>query len=163
MALAIIVTFAVLNLPRIIASTVEVINTNQIIHCVEQNYVPHKEFYLLDFVARICMILNSATNFLVYCAISTPFQVRLSDQQKRFSRGQNSILQVACKAYIQRLKSTFISVPNSNIVIDNFEMKCPANNANVITTFQQDLSGVSPTNTGGSNSSRLPDEDLTRV
>ena len=75
MALAIIVTFAVLNLPRIIASTVEVINTNQIIHCVEQNYVPHKEFYLLDFVARICMILNSATNFLVYCAISTPFQV----------------------------------------------------------------------------------------
>ena len=76
MALAIIVTFAVLNLPRIIASTIEVMNTNQIIHCVEQNYVPHKEFYLLDFIARICMILNSATNFLVYCAISTPFQVK---------------------------------------------------------------------------------------
>ena len=76
MAFAIIVTFAVLNLPRLIASTIEVINTNQIIHCVDKNYVPHKQFYLLDFVARICMILNSATNFLVYCAISTPFQVR---------------------------------------------------------------------------------------
>ena len=74
---------------------------------------------------------------------------------------------MACKAYItsalQRLKSLFsIIAPNSNTTIHNFEMK-PTNNAsNVITNFAPDLSvGCnSPSNTGDSNSSRLPDEDL---
>ena len=82
MAFATIITFAVLNLPRIIASTIEVMNIHLIIHCVEQKheYVPNKGFYLLDFVARILMILNSATNFLVYSAISTPFQVQRSQK-----------------------------------------------------------------------------------
>ena len=145
MAFAIIVTFAVLNLPRLIASTIEVINTNQIIHCVDKNYVPHKQFYLLDFVARICMILNSATNFLVYCAISTPFQV-------------------ACKASItntlHRVKALFICYPNSDSSLNDMEMRPPLELIKK-TNLSPDEDCNSPTNTGDSDSSRLAaDEDM---
>ena len=78
MALVIVVTFTVLNLPRIVASTLEVTNTNLIIFCVENEvrYVPSIDFYKLDFFARLFMVVNSALNFIIYCAVSTPFQVK---------------------------------------------------------------------------------------
>ena len=72
-----VVTFATLNLPRIIASTVEISNTDLIIKCVENNvrYIHTLTFYKLDVIAHMLMILNSAVNVIVYCAVSTPFQV----------------------------------------------------------------------------------------
>lgn len=73
-----VVTFATLNLPRIIASTVEISNTDLIIKCVENHvrYIHTLTFYKLDVIAHMLMILNSAVNVIVYCAVSTPFQVR---------------------------------------------------------------------------------------
>ena len=77
MAISIITTFAVLNFPRFIATIIEVINTNLIIKCVENEvrYLPTIQFYRLDYFARMLMVLNSAINFLIYCAVSTPFKV----------------------------------------------------------------------------------------
>ena len=74
----IVITFTLLNLPRIVASTLEVTNTNLIIYCVENElrYVPSLNFYKLDFFARLFMVVNSALNFIIYCAVSTPFQVK---------------------------------------------------------------------------------------
>ena len=65
-----------LNLPRIIASSIEVINTELITFCMEQKvkYLPPIHFYQLDFMARALMLLNSGINIIIYCAVSTPFQ-----------------------------------------------------------------------------------------
>ena len=77
MAISIITSFAVLNFPRFIATIIEVVNTNLIIKCVENEvrYLPTISFYRLDYFARMLMVLNSAINFLIYCAVSTPFKV----------------------------------------------------------------------------------------
>ena len=77
-AIAIVTSFVVLHLPRILASTHEVFNTSLIITCIEarRQYIPPIDFYKMDFVARMLMVVNSAINFLIYCAISSPFQVR---------------------------------------------------------------------------------------
>jgi hypothetical protein len=50
-----------------------------IITCIEagRQYIPSMEFYKLDSVARLLMVLNSAINFLIYCAVSTAFQVNI--------------------------------------------------------------------------------------
>jgi len=76
MAISIITSFAVLNFPRFIATIIEVVNTNLIIKCVENEvrYLPTISFYRLDYFARMLMVLNSAINFLIYCAVSTPFK-----------------------------------------------------------------------------------------
>ena len=77
-AIAIVTSFVVLHLPRILASTHEVLNTQLIITCIEagRQYIPPIDFYKVDFVARMLMVVNSAINFLIYCAVSSPFQVR---------------------------------------------------------------------------------------
>ena len=79
MAISIITSFAVLNFPRFIATMIEVFNTNLIIRCIENEvrYLPTIEFYRLDYFARMLMVLNSAINFLIYCAVSTPFKVNM--------------------------------------------------------------------------------------
>lgn len=76
LAIGIVITFTILNFPRIVASTIEVSNTNLIIKCVENGarYVPSDSFYKLDFFARMFMVLNSAINFIIYCAVSTAFK-----------------------------------------------------------------------------------------
>jgi hypothetical protein len=78
-AIAIVTSFVVLHLPRIMASTHEVLNTKLIITCIEagRQYIPPIDFYKMDFIARMLMVVNSAINFLIYCAVSSPFQVGL--------------------------------------------------------------------------------------
>ena len=77
MAIAIVISFAVLNLPRIAISAKEVTNTNLIITCVEseRKFVPSLQYYQIDIVARFFMMVNSAINFVIYSAVSHPFQV----------------------------------------------------------------------------------------
>ena len=77
MAIAIVMSFAVLNLPRIAISATEVTNTDLIITCIENNrkYIPSLLYYKIDIVARMFMMVNSAINFVIYCAASTQFQV----------------------------------------------------------------------------------------
>ena len=47
------------------------------------HYVPSMDFYKLDFIARMLMVLNSSVNFVVYCSVSTPFKVKA---RVRYSR-----------------------------------------------------------------------------
>ena len=77
MAFGIVSTFLVLNSPRIVASSIEVYHSNVILNCIENSvrYVPSMNYYKLDFFARFFMVVNSAINFLIYCAVSTTFQV----------------------------------------------------------------------------------------
>ena len=53
-------------------------DSSLIITCIEsgRQYIPSMEFYKLDSMARMFMVVNSSINFLIYCAISSPFQVR---------------------------------------------------------------------------------------
>ena len=83
LAFGIVSTFLVLNLPRIVASSIEVYHSNVILNCIEHNtrYVPTMNYYKLDFFARFFMVVNSAINFLIYCAVSTSFQVCLLNNQ----------------------------------------------------------------------------------
>ena len=78
LAFGIVCTFLLLNLPRIVASSIEVYHSNLILHCIknEVRYVPSMNYYKLDFFARFFMVVNSAINFLIYCAVSSSFQVR---------------------------------------------------------------------------------------
>ena len=41
------------------------------------------DFYKLDFIARMLMVLNSSVNFVVYCSVSTPFKVPSRQMTKR--------------------------------------------------------------------------------
>ena len=77
LAFGIVSTFLVLNSPRIVASSIEVYHSNVILNCIENSvrYVPSMNYYKLDFFARFFMVVNSAINFLIYCAVSTTFQV----------------------------------------------------------------------------------------
>ena len=77
MAIAIVVSFGILNLPRIAISAKEVTNTNLIITCVDaaRKFVPSLQYYQIDIVARFFMMINSAINFVIYSAVSHPFQV----------------------------------------------------------------------------------------
>ena len=79
MAIAIVISFAVLNLPRIAISAKEVTNLNTIITCIEnrRRFINSMEYLKVDFVARMFMIFNSAINFVIYSAVSSPFQVML--------------------------------------------------------------------------------------
>ena len=78
MAIAIVISFAVLNLPRIAISTKEVTNTNLLVTCIEnkKKFFPSLQYYQIDIVARTFMMVNSAINFVIYSAVSHPFQVR---------------------------------------------------------------------------------------
>jgi len=59
------------------ASSHEVLNTKLIITCIEagRQYIPPIDFYKTDFIARMLLVINSAINFLIYCAVSSQFQV----------------------------------------------------------------------------------------
>ena len=78
MAIAIVISFVVLNLPRIAISFKEVTNTNLILFCIENKtgFYNSVEYFQIDVVARMFMMVNSAINFVIYSAVSHPFQVK---------------------------------------------------------------------------------------
>ena len=80
MAIAIVISFVVLNLPRIAISFKEVTNTNLILFCIENKtgFYNSVEYFQIDVVARMFMMVNSAINFVIYSAVSHPFQVNYS-------------------------------------------------------------------------------------
>ena len=88
-AIVIVSLFVISNMPRILAGAQEVTNTSLIIHCIENKaqYIPSMDFYKLDFVARLLMVVNSSINFLIYCAVSAPFKVNESRSNNRRGRG----------------------------------------------------------------------------
>ena len=77
--MVLVLVFLILNTPRLILGLIEVTEMNAVKKCFEQgkNYELTKETYILDFIARCLVILNSSVNFLIYCLAGSEFRSKL--------------------------------------------------------------------------------------
>ena len=77
--MALVMVFLILNTPRIILGVYEVTQLKVVEKCFKNNLEYHmpKLTYILDFVARFFVILNSSINFLIYCMVGSEFRSNL--------------------------------------------------------------------------------------
>ena len=77
--MVLVLVFLILNTPRLILGLIEVTELNIVKKCYEhgQNYEVPKQTYILDFIARFLVILNSSVNFLIYCLAGSEFRSKL--------------------------------------------------------------------------------------
>ena len=77
--MVLVLVFLILNSPRLILGLIEVTQLSAVELCYEHNLDYHisKETYLLDFLARFLVIVNSSTNFLIYCLTGSQFRHQL--------------------------------------------------------------------------------------
>ena len=77
--MVLVLVFLILNTPRLILGLIEVTELNTVKKCYEhgQNYEVPKQTYILDFIARFLVILNSSVNFLIYCLTGSAFRSKL--------------------------------------------------------------------------------------
>ena len=85
--MVLVFVFLILNSPRLILGLIEVTQLSAVELCYEHNLDYHvsKETYLLDFLARFLVIVNSSTNFLIYCLTGSQFRHQLVDMFHRVS------------------------------------------------------------------------------
>ena len=83
--MVLVLVFLILNSPRLILGLIEVTQLSAVELCYEHNLDYHisKETYLLDFLARLLVIVNSSTNFLIYCLTGSQFRHQLVDMLDR--------------------------------------------------------------------------------
>ena len=89
--MALVLVFLILNTPRIILGVIEVSQLRAVEMCYEtgQEYNVTKQAYVLDFIARFLVIINSSVNFLIYCVVGSEFRQKL--YMKLNLRGANQI------------------------------------------------------------------------
>ena len=77
--MAIVLVFLILNIPRLILGIMEVVEIGTVEVCYELglDYDVGKHIYILDFMARFLVILNSSVNFIVYCLVGSEFRDQL--------------------------------------------------------------------------------------
>ena len=77
--MVLVLVFLILNSPRLILGLIEVTQLSAVELCYEHNLDYHisKETYILDFLARFLVIVNSSTNFLIYCLTGSQFRHQL--------------------------------------------------------------------------------------
>ena len=77
--MVLVLVFLTLNTPRIILGVVEVTQLREVEQCYENglDYHVSKQTYILDFIARFLVILNSSVNFLIYCLVGSEFRAKL--------------------------------------------------------------------------------------
>ena len=77
--MVLVMVFLILNTPRIILGVIEVSELTTVERCYEHDLDYHvsKETYILDFLARFLVILNSSVNFLIYCLVGSEFKSKL--------------------------------------------------------------------------------------
>ena len=77
--MVLVLVFLILNIPRLILGLIEVTELNTVKKCYEhsQDYELPKQTYILDFIARFLVILNSSVNFLIYCLAGSEFRSKL--------------------------------------------------------------------------------------
>ena len=85
--MVLVLVFLILNSPRLVLGLIEVTQLSAVELCYEHNLDYHisKETYLLDFLARFLVIVNSSTNFLIYCLTGSQFRHQLVDMFHRVS------------------------------------------------------------------------------
>jgi hypothetical protein len=74
-----VLVFLVTNFARVILGIQEVLEYPKAEWCYDQGiyYNPSKIIYLMDFMARFLLILNSSVNFLIYCMVGSKFRNKL--------------------------------------------------------------------------------------
>ena len=77
--LVLVMTFLILNSPRLILGLIEVTQLSTVEECYEHglSYNISKMIYLLDFIARFLVILNSSLNFIIYILVGSEFRTKL--------------------------------------------------------------------------------------
>ena len=77
--MAIVLVFLILNIPRLILGIMEVVEIGTVEVCYELglDYDVGKHIYILDFIARFLVILNSSVNFIIYCLVGSEFREQL--------------------------------------------------------------------------------------
>ena len=82
--MVLVLVFLILNTPRIILGVMEVSQLRTVEQCYEndQEYTISKQAYVLDFFARLLVILNSSVNFLIYCMVGSEFRSKLCTRLK---------------------------------------------------------------------------------
>jgi hypothetical protein len=77
--MVLVLVFLVLNTPRLILGLIEVTDLNIVKKCYEhgKDVKVSKHTYILDFIARFLVILNSSVNFLIYCLTGSEFRSKL--------------------------------------------------------------------------------------
>ena len=78
--MVLVLVFLILNPPRLILGMIEVTQLTTVEECYEHglDYHVSKQTYILDFLARFLVILNSSVNFLIYCLVGSEFRSKLS-------------------------------------------------------------------------------------
>ena len=105
--MALVLVFLVLNTPRLILTFIEVRSLYKILnvynflfydqvtqlpmvetcYAAGLDYKLTKETYILDFLARFLVVVNSSVNFVIYCLVGSQFRAELSTfVQKYFGR-----------------------------------------------------------------------------
>ena len=77
--MVLVLVFLLLNTPRLVLCVVEVALLRTVEKCYEDghDYYMSKQTYILDFLARFLVILNSSVNFLIYCLVGSEFRAEL--------------------------------------------------------------------------------------
>ena len=77
--MVLVLVFLILNTPRLILGVIEVTQLKTVEQCYEHglDYQVSKQTYILDFLARFLVILNSSINFLIYCLVGSEFRSKL--------------------------------------------------------------------------------------
>ena len=87
--MVLVLVFLTLNTPRIILGVIEVAQLREVEQCYENglDYHVSKQTYILDFLARFLVILNSSVNFLIYCLVGSEFRAKLCSSMRMRGRG----------------------------------------------------------------------------
>ncbi|XP_023346074.1 FMRFamide receptor isoform X2 [Eurytemora carolleeae] len=74
-----VVVFLGLNVPRLFLSFKEVTSIRTVEKCLDNGifFNISEETYIADFIARLCAVLNSSINFIIYCMFGTEFRKQL--------------------------------------------------------------------------------------
>ena len=91
-----VIVFLFTNFTRIILGVQELLLYPTVNWCYNKDfdYHPSVYTYILDFIARFLVILNSSINFLIYCMVGSKFRTKLLEmlkvKQTSSERFQNS-------------------------------------------------------------------------
>ena len=78
----VVVVFILFSLPRTVMALYEVSSINNIITCLERRcrYSVNSGQWVADSIIRYLMVLNSSTNFIIYCFYGSVFRQVLRDK-----------------------------------------------------------------------------------
>ena len=99
--------FFFLNIPRVFMGAYEVSQMHLVLHCTRYNseWHPRMWYYRLDNISRFLMVLNSSTNFLIYCIKNSQFKVKYCNTKIRHQETRLTGIFQSCCSHVYLLNS----------------------------------------------------------